>query len=90
MLTTLYDDGTARHDIIDVEMDEKRKRDDRIGQQGRRIHFRNDETPIPVVSLRYHTYTRGFAATSFPAEFRAIGQNNGRKPARLEQNRKQM
>ena len=25
MLTTLYNDGTTRHDIIDVEVDEKRK-----------------------------------------------------------------
>ena len=33
MLTTLYDDGTARHEIIDVEVDEKRKRDEH-GQQG--------------------------------------------------------
>jgi hypothetical protein len=35
VLTTLYDDGTARHDIIDVEVDEKRKRDDIVGQSGR-------------------------------------------------------
>lgn len=47
VLTTLYDDGTARHDIIDVEVDEKRKRDDIAGQSGRRVRFRNDETPTP-------------------------------------------
>jgi len=47
VLTTLYDDGTARHDIIDVEVDEKRKRDDNADQSGRRVRFRNEETPTP-------------------------------------------
>jgi hypothetical protein len=50
MLTTLYDDGTAHHEIIDVEVNEKRKRDDNIGQQGRRVRFRDDETPTPSPS----------------------------------------
>ena len=35
VLTTLYDDGTARHDIIDVDVNEKHKRNDTIRQQGR-------------------------------------------------------
>ena len=47
ILTTLYDDGTARHHIIDVDVNEKRKWDDIIGQQGRRVRFRDDETPTP-------------------------------------------
>lgn len=47
VLTTPYE--TARHDIIDVEMDEKRKRDDGIGQAGCRVRFRNHETPTPSI-----------------------------------------
>ena len=40
------DDRTARHEIIDVEVDEKHKRDEH-GQQGRRVRFRDDEAPTP-------------------------------------------
>ena len=46
MLTIINDDGTAEHQIIDVDVEEKRKRDDH-GQQGRRVRFRDDETPTP-------------------------------------------
>ena len=54
MLTTLYDDGTARHEIIDVEVDEKRKRDEH-GQQGRDSH------PLAKADTLRRTHTPSFS-----------------------------
>ena len=67
MLTTLYDDGTARHEIIDVEVDEKRKRDDNIGQQGRRVRFRDEETPTPSPPTVTRPVEAPFSAPTPPA-----------------------
>ena len=48
MLTTFYDDRTARHDTIDMEADEKRERDDNVGQAGRRVR---DDEPAQLTPL---------------------------------------